>query len=221
MPEWKNDKELFAIIKKELYTGVLLDMLDTMGYYNQFLPREIQAMRPGDSMVGRAYPTVICDVYGPQEKPLGLLMEAVDHIKEDEIYIVTGGNYRCSYFGEIMTASVKRKGAAGAVIDGYHRDSHFVLEQDFPVFSRGRDARGSGCRNLVIRYRVPVDIAGVWIEPGDLIFGDIDGVVVIPKKIEEEAITISLEKIRGERDIRASIEKGMSAVEAYDAFGTF
>lgn len=221
MAEWKNDKELFQIMKEELYSGVLLDMIDTLGHYNQYLPREIQSMRPGDVIVGRAYPTVICDVYGPQEKPLGELTSAVDNIKEDEIYIVTGGNYRCCYFGEIMTATIKSKGAVGAIIDGYHRDTNFVLEQDFPVFSRGRDARGSGHRNLVIRYRVPVDIGGVWIEPGDLIFADIDGVVVIPKKIEEEAVTISLDKVRSEKDIRIAIEGGMSAVDAYDKFGTF
>ena len=180
MSEWKNDKELFKIIKEELYTGVICDMMDTLGYSHIYLPNVIQSIRLTDVMVGRAFPTIICDVYGEQEKPLGLLTEAIDNISEDEVYIVTGGDRRCSYFGEIMTATIKRRGAVGAVIDGYIRDTRQVLEQDFPVFCMGRDAQGSLYRNQVIRYGVPVEIGNILIRPGDLIFGDIDGVVVIP-----------------------------------------
>ena len=221
MTEWKNDKELLSMMKKELYTGVLCDMLDTIGYSHQFLPHEIQALRPMDVMAGRAYPTVICDVYGEQDEPLGLLVEAVDHIAEDEVYIVTGGDRRCSYFGEIMTATIKARGAVGAVIDGYMRDTKLVLEQDFPVFSMGRDAQGSGYRNKVLAYRVPVEIGGIHIDPGDLVFGDIDGVVVIPRSIEEKALTITFEKVRGERATREAIDSGMSAVDAVKLFGVF
>jgi regulator of RNase E activity RraA len=221
MAEWKNDKELFEIMKKELYTGVLCDMLDTIGYSHQFLPRQIQSLRPTDVMAGRAFPTIICDVYGEQETPLGLLPDAVDHIKEDEIYIVTGGDRRCSYFGEIMTATIKKNGGVGAVIDGYMRDTRQVLEQNFPVFSMGRDAQGSIYRNQVIRYGCPVEIGNIKINPGDLIFGDIDGVVVIPKEIEEKAISITLAKVRGERDTRSAIENGMSAVDAVKNYGIF
>lgn len=221
MSEWNNDKELFAMMKKEVYTGVLCDMLDTIGYSHQYLPHEIQSLRPMDVMVGRAFPTIICDVYGEQEKPLGLLPEAVDHIGEDQIYIVTGGDRRCSYFGEIMTATIIRNGGVGAVIDGYIRDTRQVLEQNFPVFSMGRSAQGSLYRNLVIRYGCSVEIGNIKINPGDLIFGDIDGVVVIPKEIEEKTVSITLAKVRGEKDTRAAIEKGMSAVDAIENFGVF
>ncbi|MEA4931891.1 MAG: RraA family protein [Anaerolineaceae bacterium] len=221
MPEWKNDKELFAVMKQELYTGVICDMMDTLGYSHIYLPRDIQSIRLTDVMVGRAYPTIICDVYGEQDKPLGLLTEAIDHIQEDEIYIVTGGDRRCSYFGEIMTATVKRRGAVGAVIDGYIRDTRQILEQDFPVFCMGRDAQGSIYRNQVIRYGCPVEIGNILIKPGDLVFGDIDGVVVFPREIEEEAITVILAKVRGEKSTREAIEKGMSAVEAEKTYGTF
>ena len=223
MPEWKNDKELFAIMKKELYTGAILDTLDPMGYMNQALPREIQSIRPNDTsvLVGRAYPTIICDVYGKQEDPLGILYDAVDNIEEDEVYMVAGGAFRASYFGEIMTTTVKRKGAVGAVIDGYHRDTALVLPQNFPVYSRGKDPRGSSFRNQVIRYRVAVDINGVWVEPGDLVFADIDGVLIIPKKIEVEAVEASLSKVRTEKDTVEAISKGMSAVQAYEKFGVF
>lgn len=221
MVDWKNDEELFEMMKKEVYTGVLCDMLDSIGYSHQYLPRDIQALRPTDIMVGRAFPTIICDVYGEQEEPLGLLPEATDHIEKNEVYIVTGGDRRCSYFGEIMTATIRQKGAVGAVIDGYMRDTRQVLEQNFPVFCMGRDAQGSLYRNQVIRYGCSVEIGNIKINPGDLIFGDIDGVVVIPKDIEEKAVSITLAKVRGEKDTRTAIEKGMSAVDAVKTFGTF
>ena len=221
MPEWKNDKELFEIMKKELYTGVLCDMLDTLGYSHQFLPREIQAALPEMIVAGRAFPTIICDVYGPQDKPLGLLAEAIDHCGEDKVYFVTGGDRRCSYFGEIMTAKLKANKAVGAVIDGPMRDTRQVLAQNFPVFCTGRDAQGSIYRNQVIAYDVPVEIGGISVKPGDLVFGDIDGVVIIPQEIEEEALKVTLDRVRGETETRAAVDAGMSAVEAIEKFGVF
>lgn len=221
MKEWSNDKELFEILKKEMYTGVLCDMLDILGYSHQYLPRQIQSLVPEMVMVGRAFPTIICDVYGEQEQPLGKLAEAIDHCGEDKIYIVTGGDRRCSYFGEIMCAKLRSNKAVGAVIDGPMRDTRQVLEQDFPVFCSGRDAQGSIYRNQVIAYDVPVEIGNIAINPGDLIFGDIDGVVVIPKEIEEKAIVVTLERVRGESDTREAVDAGMSAVEAIERFGVF
>jgi regulator of RNase E activity RraA len=221
MAEWKNDKELFALLKKEVYTGVLCDMLDTIGYSHQYLPQEIHPLRDTDVLVGRAFPTIICDVYGEQQEPLGKLTEAIDACGEDQVYIVTGGANRCSYFGEIMTATLRGRKAVGAVIDGTMRDTRQVLEQNFPVFCRGRNAMGSTYRNQVIAYNVPVEIGNILINPGDIMFGDIDGVVVIPQAIEVKAIEVTLARLRGEKDTRAAVEKGMSAVEAVKRFGVF
>ncbi len=218
---WKNDKELFELIKAELYTGVLCDMLDTIGYSHQYLPCDIQGLRLTDIMVGRAFTTVIADVYEEQKEPLGQLPNAIDAIKEDQIYVVTGGGNRCSYYGEMMTATIKKNGAVGALVDGYIRDTKQVLEQNFPVFSKGRNAMGSIYRNVVIDYNCKVEIGNIAINPGDLIFGDIDGVVVIPKAIEEKAISITLDRVRNEKDTRDAIENGMSAVDAVSKFGVF
>ena len=120
-----------------------------------------------------------------------------------------------------MTATVKARGAVGAVVDGYMRDTKLVLDQDFPVFSMGRDAQGSGYRNKVLAYRVPVEIGGITIDPGDIVFGDIDGVVVIPKAIEQQALEITFAKVRDERATRQAVEQGMSAKEAVERFGVF
>lgn len=219
MPEWKNDDELFALMKKELYTPVVGDILDAMGRYHQILPQPIQPMRTSDKVAGRAMTALMIDVYGPQKKPFGKLTEALDQLQKNEVYIASGGDMRCAYWGEILTATARARGAVGAVVNGFHRDTPQVLEQNFPVFSRGRFAQDSAVRTQVVDYRCPIEIGGVWVEPGDLVFGDLDGVVIIPKKYEVEVIEQALEKARSEKTVRQEIEAGMSSTEAFAKYG--
>lgn len=217
--EWKNDDELFALLKQELYTPVLGDILDAMGSYHHFLPQPIQPMREEMKIAGRAMPVNQIDVYGPQQTPFGKLTEALDQLQHGEVYIASGGGMRCAYWGEILTATARARGAVGAVIDGFHRDSPQVLEQGWPVFSRGRYAADSAVRTFVQAYRVPLEIGGVWVNPGDLVFADLDGVLIIPRAKEVEVVTRALEKARGEKQVRAAIEAGMSSTEAFARFG--
>ncbi|MCI8510534.1 MAG: RraA family protein [Lachnospiraceae bacterium] len=211
--------ELFETIKKELYTPVVGDILDGMGFYHQFLPAGIAPIHEEDKVVGYAMPVLMIDVYGPQKKPFGLLTEALDQLREGDVYLASGGDNRCAYWGELLTATAKKRGAAGAVINGYYRDSHQVMGQDFPVFSKGRFAQDSGVRTQVADYRCEIEVGGVAVRPGDLVFGDVDGVLVIPKEHAEEVIEKSLEKARGEKVVRKAIENGMSATEAFATYG--
>ena len=213
--KWDSDAELFELFRNELYTPVVGDILDEIGNYHQFLPQSIQPIRLTDKIVGRAMPVLMIDVYGPQEHPFGMLTDALDQLEPGEIYIAGGGAMRCAYWGEIMTATAKKRGAAGAVIDGFYRDTQKVMEQNWPVFSRGRYAQDSSVRTQVVNYRCDIEIGGVWITPGDLIFGDMDGVLVIPKKNVEEVVVKALKKARGENIVRQAIENGMSSTEAF------
>ncbi len=219
MPEWKNDQELFALIKQELYTPVVGDILDQKGKFHQFLPQAVQPLREEMILVGRAMPVLMIDVYGPQPKPFGLLTEALDQLEAGEIYLASGGEMRCAYWGELLTATAKKRGAVGAVINGFLRDTPKVLEQNWPVFARGRYAQDSSVRTQVASYRRPIEIGGVWVEPGDLIFGDLDGVLAVPKALEAEVIELALEKARGEKVVRKAIENGMSSTDAFKHFG--
>jgi 4-hydroxy-4-methyl-2-oxoglutarate aldolase len=216
---WRNDDELFDLIRNELYTPVVGDILDDLDYTHQFLPQPIQPMREVMKLAGRAMPVVMIDVYGKQAKPFGLLTEALDQLEPGEIYLASGGDMRCAYWGEIVTATAKKRGAVGAVINGFHRDTPRVLEQDWPVFSRGRFAQDSGVRTQVVDYRCPIEIGQVTVQPGELIFGDQDGVVVVPKKVEAEVITRALAKARGEKLVRKEIEAGMSSTAAFKKYG--
>ncbi len=219
MDLFTNDNELFRVIKEELYTPVVGDILDGMGMYHQFLPQAIQPMESSMKVVGYAMPVVMIDVYGPQKKPFGLLTEALDSLQENEVYIASGGDMRCAYWGELLTATARTRKAAGAVIHGWHRDTPQVLAQNWPVFTCGRYAQDSSVRTQVANYRCPVEIGGVWVEPGDLVFGDMDGVLIVPKKHIKGVVTQALEKAKGEKVVRKAIESGMSSTEAFETFG--
>ena len=216
---WSDDGELFALVRDTLYTPVVGDILDAAGYWHQFLPPAIRPLRDNMKVVGRAMPVLIADAWGPHPDPFGRLTEALDQIRPGEIYLATGGSRNCAAWGEILTATARVRGGAGAVIDGYHRDTPRVLEQNWPVFSRGGFAQDAAVRSRVIDFRCPVEIEGVRIVPGDLVFGDIDGVVVVPHAVEREVFEKALEKARGEKLVRKAIEQGMSSTDAFRKFG--
>lgn len=212
-------KEIFQTMKEQLYTPVVGDILDAMGYTHQFLPPEIRPLRPEMKLAGRAMTVLMIDVFGPQEKPFGYLTECLDQLEEDEIYIATGGTKRCAYWGELLTATARMRGATGAVLDGFHRDTPQVLAQQWPVFSCGGYAQDSSVRTQVVQYRCPIEIGQVTIHDGDIVFGDVDGVLIIPQEIAQEVIEQSLKKASGEKVVRKAIEGGMSATEAFRRFG--
>lgn len=219
MPSWNSDTELFALCTRELYTPVVGDVLDGLGFTRQFLPQPIQPLREDLKLAGRAMPVLMIDVFGVQKKPFGRLTEALDQLAPGEIYLAGGGAMRCAYWGEILTATARKRGALGAVINGFHRDTPRVLEQNWPVFSRGRFAQDSAVRTQVVDYRCPMEIGQVAVQPGELVFGDLDGVVVVPKQAEAEVIERALAKARGEKLVRQDIEAGLSSTAAFKKYG--
>ncbi len=206
-------------MKQALYTPVVGDILDALGHFHSFLPQPIQPLRENMNLAGRAMPVVMCDVFGHQTESFGKLTEALDQLEPGEIYLAAGGAMRCAYWGEILTATAKKRGAVGAVINGFHRDTPKVLEQNWPVFSRGRFAQDSGVRTKVIDYRCPIQVGEAWVQPGDLVFADLDGVVIIPKRLEVEVVGKALEKARGEKLVRKEIEAGLSSTAAFKKYG--
>lgn len=214
-----NRHEILEVMKKELYTPVVGDILDQMGFYHQFLPQAIRPLKSDMKLAGYAMTVLMIDVYGEQKKPFGLLTEALDNLEEDEIYIASGGEMRCAYWGELLTATAKKRGAVGAVLNGWHRDTPQVLEQNWPVFSRGCYAQDSSVRTQVADYRCRIEVGDVTVMPGDLIFGDMDGVLVIPSQQIDAVIEKALEKARGEKQVRHAIEQGMSSTDAFAKFG--
>ncbi|MBT8359970.1 MAG: RraA family protein [Deltaproteobacteria bacterium] len=229
MPKtYSDDHELFTIVKQELFTAVVGDVMDKMGLLHQFLPPEIKPLRDDMVLIGRAMTVLEADFFsegdesapGPlSNKPFGLMLEALDDLKSGEVYVATGASPLYALWGELMSTRALHLGANGALVNGFARDIPGILALDFPTFATGRYAQDQGPRGKVIDYRVALEIAGIRIEPGTLLFGDLEGVIVIPKEAEEEIIARALEKARGEKLVAKAIRGGMSAVEAFEKFG--
>jgi regulator of RNase E activity RraA len=228
MKPWKNDEELFNLARQELFTCVVGDVLDKLERYHQFLPPQIQPLRSDMVVIGRAMPVLSVDVFVEKlagtanplmAKPFGLMLEALDDLKPGEVYLNTGSSPRNALWGELMSTRAMKLGAAGAVLDGYTRDTVGILQLNFPAFSWGRYGQDSAPRYKVVDFRLPVEIGQVRVQPGDIIFGDIDGVVLVPRELEDEVFRRALEKARGEKKVRTAIEDGMSACEAFAKYG--
>ena len=227
-PNALTDDELFAILKNELFTAVVGDVLDVMGHRRQFLPAGIAPLNPKSKIAGRAMPVLEADIFsdgtplsgGPlAHKPFGLMLEALDDLKPGEIYIATGASLRYALWGGLMSTRATHLKAAGAILDGYVRDADEIEHLGFTVFCRGLYAQDQGPRGKVIDFRCAIEIDGVRIEPGDLLFGDREGVLVIPRAAEVEAIRRAREKCSTEGAVAIAIKGGMSACEALAKFG--
>lgn len=214
-----EDAQRFALVRRLLHTPVIGDVLDVLGRRHQFLPPAIRPMTVEMTVVGRAMPVLVAAVFGPQPRPFGRLTEALDQLEPGEVYVAPGAGIPAAAWGEILTATARRRGAVGAVIDGYHRDSARVLAQEWPVFSHGAYAQDSSVRSSVVDLRVPVEIGGVTVRPGDLVVGDRDGVLVVPADVEDEALERALAKAATENAVLRAIAGGMSSTEAFATYG--
>ena len=223
---WETDDELFAIVKAELYTAVVGDIMDKLGYLHQFLPPQIKPLRQDMFVIGRAMTVLEADIFGEEgnknpvlNKSFGLMLEALDDLKKNEVYICSGASPTYALWGELMSTRAMKLGAAGAVVDGYSRDTNGILNLNFTTFSYGRYAQDQAPRGKVIDFRVPLEIKGVRVNPGDIVLGDSDGVCIVPKGIEEEVFSRAIEKARGEKIVQKKIMEGMSAKEAFEKYG--
>lgn len=228
MEIWKNDKELFRIAKKELFVALVGDVLDKMGLQHQFLPPTIKPLQNNFVLIGRAMTVLEADVFEEEaetsknpimKKPFGIMFEALDDLKEDEVYICSGCSPNFALWGGLMSTRAIKLGAAGAVLHGWSRDTNEILNLNFPTFSYGGFAQDQGPRGKVIDYRVPIEIEGVRVNSGDIIYGDRDGVLVVPKDAVNDAFKGAIEKARGEQLVKQALESGMSTVDAFNKFG--
>ena len=225
---WKDDQELFKIARQELFTALIGDVLDKMGYLHQFLPAQVKPLQRDMVVIGRAMPVLEADVFAERQqesqldlmqKPFGLMFEALDSLQPNEVYICSGASPRYALWGGLMSTRAIALKAVGAVVDGYTRDTNEILRLGFPTFSVGSYAQDQGPRGKVIDYRVPIEFGGITVRPGDIVFGDLDGVIIVPQEVEFDVFSGAIEKARGEKLVKQALEKGMSTVDAFAKFG--
>ena len=218
-------RPLMEEIRAKLFTAVLGDVMDAIGLTCQFLPPHIRALVPGTVIAGRAMTVLEADCaadHGSRSdaKPFGLMFEALDDLKPGEIYVCTGASGDYALWGGLMSTRAAKLGAAGAVLDGFHRDTREILELGFPVFSSGSYAQDQRVRGRVIDFRCSLRFAnGCRVEDGDLIVADIDGAVVVPAAREQEVLAAAFEKVKGENAVRDMILSGQTTADIFKNTG--
>ena len=171
-------------IRGRLFASLLSDVLDALGCMNQAMPARIRPLDDASIMVGRARTALFADIYEvrPDVNPYELEIALIDSLKPDEIPVFScGATGRIAPWGELLSTASKGRGAAGALMDGLVRDIRAIRTMGFPVFHGGIGPLDSKGRGRIVELDVPVECAGVRVCPGDLIFGDADGVVVVPQ----------------------------------------
>lgn len=209
-------------IREKLFTSVLSDCLDAVGLMNQALPSRIRPLDDSLVMVGRARTAAFMEVYHhePGTNPYELEIELVDSLKPGDIPVFACSNpARVAPWGELLSTVAQVRGAAGALMDGCTRDVKAIRAMRFPVFHGGIAPLDSKGRGRIMAIDVPIECAGVRVEPGDLIFGDADGVVVIPQRVEEEVLKLAFEKVKGENSTLEALRRGEKLADVFARHG--
>jgi regulator of RNase E activity RraA len=208
------------MIRETLYTAVICDALDSLGLRNQSPRIPIVPMTGCEKLVGRAKTTLWANMFHIDPKPYELELIAVDSCQPDDVMVcAAGGSMQSGIWGELLSTAARNSGCVGVIVDGAVRDVSKMREMGFPCFALGTNMYDSQNRQRVIDLGVAVDIGGVTIENGDLIVADVDGIVVVPQRVEAEAIQRAWTKVHAENITRDAIKDGMKAVAAYEKFG--
>lgn len=217
---YKNDKEMFVLMEEKLYSGVICDIMDDLGYRNQAMRHDIRPLEMNYVIAGRAKTILAADVYEIPEEPYKKEIEAIDSIKEDEVVVAaTNRSFNNGFWGELLSTASKARGARGAIIDGVTRDVKKIIELQFPVFTVAFKPVDSKGRGMVIDYDCPVVCGDILVNPGDVIFADYDGVAVIPKDIVDKVIPLALDKVDRENKSRDELKQGAFLRDVYNKYG--
>ncbi len=205
------DDRLIAEARTKLYSGVISDVLDGLGNMHHALAPRIRPLDDGLVLFGRARTALYMPVYHvePGSNPYELEIALLDSLgPDDDADLACPREERIGPWGELLTTAARARGAAGALTDGLVRDVRLIREMRFPVFSGGIGPLDSKGRGVVMAIDVPVECGGVPIRPGDWVFGDVDGVVIVPAELAERAIELSLEKVVAENTVREELAAG-------------
>lgn len=211
-----------ALLRQHLFTAVLSDCLDAAGYRNQAMQARIRPLDEALVLCGRARTALYMDVYDAPagENPYELEIQLVDDVKADEVPVFAcGTSGRIAPWGELLSTAARARGAAGVVMDGLTRDVRAIREMQFPVFAGGIGPLDSKGRGKVMAIDVPVEVAGARVAPGDLVFGDADGVVVVPRAVEDQVVAAALAKVAGENATREALARGEKLADVFKRHG--
>jgi regulator of RNase E activity RraA len=216
------DQQVLATVREKLYAAVLSDVLDEQGYRHQVLPPRIRPLDDGVVLCGRARTGLYRDVYEVPDggNPYELEIALIDDLADGDVPVLAcGASGRIAPWGELLTTASMMRGGTGCVTDGLVRDIKQIRALAFPVFHGGIGPLDSKGRGEVCAIDVPVECAGVAVNPGDLVFGDADGVLVVPQPIVGQTLRLALAKVEGENRTRDELKQGALLADVYAKYG--
>jgi regulator of RNase E activity RraA len=215
-----QEDSLLDVLRDRLYTAVVSDVLDRQGLLEQAMSACIRPIEPGMRLVGRAHTVLTADIYERPANPYEKEIAAVDSLKPGDVMVAdTNGSERTCLWGELLSTAARARGATGCVLDGHVRDVRRIIEMGFPVFCTGFRPVDSSSRSTIVDFDCPVRCGGVLVHPGDIIFADVDGVVVIPRDHLQATVAAAVEKVEAENSSRQMLEEGYLLRDVYDRFG--
>jgi regulator of RNase E activity RraA len=220
LPTFSNDSELLDWVAANLYTGVLSDACDASGRRDRALGSDITPLDPKRVLAGRAKTVVWAPIFHVPARPYDKEIAAVDSLRSGDVFVMAvGRSQEIVPWGELLSSATVARGGRGAVIEGLVRDTRQIVTLGLPVFCAGRRPLDSCGRGVVVDFDVPLIIDGVNIRSGDLVVGDADGVVVVPREAEPEVLERAWEKVSGENRTRDALRSGTLLAEVYERYG--
>lgn len=215
----KQSKDYYDTIEERLYTAVLADIMDRLGYWNQAMRHDIRPLYQDAQVVGRAATLLGVEVREVPKEPYKLEMALLDDLKPGEVIVCAPNSETAAIWGELLGTCAIARGGRGAVIDGLTRDSRAIIAMRFPTFASGLTPADSRGRIEVVAIRTSIQAGGVLVHDGDLIVADHDGCLAVPQEIEDEVIDKAMEKVSGENMVRELLRNGAKVTEVFEEYG--
>ena len=211
----------FKWIKRNLYVAAVCDILDELGYNHQAMHQRLRPLQSEHCVfIGRARTMRWMEVDYKVENNYDVEIQAMDSLKPGDVVVhsqdLAGTN---APWGELMSTAAKMRGAVGCICDSQIRDCMRIMALQFPVFYTGIRPLDSSGRGQVMAYNVPVRCGDVLVNPGDIVYADFDGVVVIPKEAEEKVFALAEEKANRENLSRNELLAGKTLSEVFAKYG--
>jgi regulator of RNase E activity RraA len=214
--------EILDQARNKLYTAVISDTLDGMGILSQALPPGVRPLDESLVLCGRARTGLYMPVYHDDEA-LDIYeheIALVDDLRPGDVAVFScAGNSRIAPWGELLSTAARARRAHGCVTDGLVRDVRMIRDMGFPVFAGGIGPLDTKSRAKMMMADVPSEIGDAKISPGDIIFGDVDGVVAIPDGVASEVLAVATQKVMEENNVRDELAAGAKLKDVFDKYG--
>jgi 4-hydroxy-4-methyl-2-oxoglutarate aldolase len=219
--KFATEQDLLQYLEQHAYAAAFSDILDEMGYRSQAVSPDARIRPLCESFVcvGRAV-TLLNVPDTNEEEPYDLVIKCIDSLSPGSVLVTTGKvPLVTGIMGELTATALRVKECRGAIVNGYTRDSRKIIKMGYPTFAWGTSPIDTTGRVRVVEYNIPIDIGGVQVTPGDLVFADLDGIMVIPRAVEDEVVGKVLDRVGTESVVRKELAEGRAMADVWSRHG--